>query len=436
MGQEHTPDIQQLIRIDTLCRQFEADWKRDQRVPFQPYLDQALPGDRDCLAVELVAVEIELRFRVGEVPQLEPYKQAFPELADQIIKAFEEVVSDFTKNWRTVGIAPLPESLGDFRIVREIGRGAMGVVYEAEQKSLKRTVALKVLPAAFGLSVSRLKRFQRESLAVARMHHSHIVDIYGTGEQDGIHYFAMRYVDGQSLGHLLDESDGSARIPPHVLAQRAYVVAKIGFQIGQALQYAHERGVLHRDIKPANILLDRRENAWLTDFGLAKITKTNEDNLAGERDLVGSLRYLSPESLQGHVDERSDIYSLGLTLYEIVCHRPAFTAKDISEGLQSLALREAERLDQRLVGIPRDFAAVIHKALARNPSNRYQTAGEMADDLNRFLHHEPVLARHYTASEQVWHWAGRNRSCAKLLLVLALVQIVITAAATWAVIQF
>ena len=270
MGQQSSTAIQRSLRVDALCRQFETEWTHDHRASLEGYYDRAEPSDRADILPELVAIEVELLFRAGETPALQQYQARFPDEAVRIAEVFSEVVDDFTSQWRSAGRVTIPENLGDYRIVREIGRGAMGVVYEAEQRSLKRQVALKVLPAALGLSVSRLKRFHREAHAVARLHHSHIVDIYGTGEQDGINYFAMQYIEGQPLSHLLDESNSEANISSSALLGRARAVAKIGVQIGQALHYAHERGVLHRDVKPANILLDQRDNAWLTDFGLAK----------------------------------------------------------------------------------------------------------------------------------------------------------------------
>ena len=436
MGQQSSSAIQRSLRVDALCRQFETEWTHDHRASLEEYYNRAEPCDRADLLSELVAIEMELLFQAGETPSLQQYQDRFPGEAVRIAGAFAEVVADFTSQWRNAGRVTIPENLGDYRIVREIGRGAMGVVYEAEQRSLKRQVALKVLPAALGLSVSRLKRFHRESQAVARLHHSHIVDIYGTGEQGGIHYFAMQYIEGQPLSHMLDESNSEASVSAFELIKRARAVAKIGSQIGQALHYAHERGVLHRDVKPANILLDQRDNAWLTDFGLAKLKQSEDESLSRDGDVVGTLRYIAPESVRGQVDERSDIYSFGLTLYELMSHRPAFTAKDISESLQSLAVREPEPLDRRRPGVPRDLVTIIHKALDREPRARYQTAGAMADDLQRFLNNEPIHARPLGLNERFTRWAGRNRELAAALAAVSGMLLVGIVGSTFAALHF
>ena len=436
MGQKSSTAIQRSLRVDALCRQFETEWTHDHRASLEAYYDRAEPSDRADLLPELVAIEVELLFRAGETPELPPYQDRFPDEAGRIAVVFAEVVDDFTSQRRSAGRVIIPEHLGDYRIVREIGRGAMGVVYEAEQRSLKGQVALKVLPAALGLSVSRLKRFQREAQAVGRLHHSHIVDIYGTGEQDGIHYFTMQYIEGQPLSHLLDESNSEASVSADALLERARDVAKVGCQIGQALHYAHERGVLHRDVKPANILFDQSGNAWLTDFGLAKLKQSEDESLSRDGDVVGTLRYLAPESVRGQIDERSDIYSFGLTLYELISHRPAFTAKDISESLQSLAVREPEPLDRRRPGVPRDLVTIIHKALDREPRARYQTAGAMADDLQRFLDNEPILARPLGLQERFTRWAGRNRELAVSLAAVAVMLLVGIVGSTYAALYF
>ena len=436
MGQQSSTAIQQSLRIDALCRQFETEWTHDHRVSLEKYYDRAEPSDRADLLPELVAIEVELLFRAGETPVLQPYQDRFPDEAVRIAEVFAEVVDDLTSQWRRAGQVIIPENLGDYRIVREIGRGAMGVVYEAEQRSLKRQVALKVLPAALGLSVSRLKRFHREAQAVGRLHHSYIVDIYGTGEQDGIHYFAMQYVEGQPLSQLLDESNSEASVSAGALLERAQAVAKVGSQIGRALHYAHQRGVLHRDVKPANILLDQSGNAWLTDFGLAKLKQSEDESLSRDGDVVGTLRYIAPESVRGQVDERSDIYSFGLTLYELISHRPAFTAKDVSESLHSLAVREPEPLNRRRPGVPHDLVTIIHKALDREPSSRYQTAGAMADDLQRFLDNEPIHARPHSLTERFTRWAGRNRELATSLAAVTVLLLVGIFASTYAALHF
>jgi serine/threonine protein kinase len=260
--------------------------------------------------------------------------------------------------------------LGDFRLVREIGRGGMGVVYESEQISLGRRVALKVLPLAAALDPRQLQRFRLEAQAAAHLHHSHIVPIYSVGCERGTYYYAMQYVEGRSLDDVIvelrEQNPGEAKTPdmpasakaedvpdiakppsrnatgttsrPHAAAATIrsirsinyfHTVATMGIQAAEALDYAHGMGVVHRDIKPGNLLLDSQGSIYITDFGLARLQ--DDHGMTRTGDLVGTLRYMSPEQAQaqrGVVDHRSDIYSLGATLYELLTLSPAFDAPE------------------------------------------------------------------------------------------------------------
>jgi WD40 repeat protein/serine/threonine protein kinase len=343
--------------------------------------------------------------------------------------------------------------LGDFQIVREIGRGGMGVVYEAEQLSLGRRVALKVLPFAAALDAKQLQRFKNEAQAAAGLHHTNIVPVYAVGCERGVHYFAMQFIDGRTLAQLIQELRGPARATqepepgraaaaevvvaarpasepePTTLyvaalvatplagssaAQRAEHyrwVAQLGEQAAQALQHAHDLGVIHRDIKPGNLLLDGRGgNVWVTDFGLAHVQ--SEASLTMTGHLVGTLRYMSPEQAlarPGLVDHRTDVYSLGATLYELLALRPAVAGRDRQELLRQIAFEEPvrpRRLDQK---IPAELETIVLKALEKNPADRYGTAQELADDLKRFLEDRPVRARRPTMLQRARKWTHRHR---------------------------
>ena len=189
----------------------------------------------------------------------------------------------------------------------------MGIVYEAVQESLARHVALKVIPRHGVLDVRRRERFQREAQAVARLHHTNIVPIFAVGEHDGLPFYAMQYIRGSGLDHLLETWREKSL---HRGEDHWRFVARVGIQAADALQYAHDQGILHRDIKPANLLIDEDQVAWITDFGLAKLI--GRDDLTHSGDVIGTLRYLAPEALRGQTDHRSDLYSLGLTLYEVL----------------------------------------------------------------------------------------------------------------------
>jgi serine/threonine protein kinase len=341
--------------------------------------------------------------------------------------------------------------LGDFRLLREIGRGGMGVVYEAQQVSLRRRVALKVLPFAAALDPRQMQRFKNEALAAAHLRHEHIVPVHAVGEERGVHYYAMQLIEGQSLATLISKlkaprpaslrtpesgprlSPGGSTSPAAALStersagSRRYFdwVANVGRQAALALEHAHSVGIVHRDVKPANLLLDTHGHLWITDFGLAQVAGDAGLTLTGE--LVGTLRYASPEQVlarRGVVDHRSDVYSLGATLYELLALRPLFEGADRNELLRRIA--DDEPLPPRSLhpSVPRELETVVLKALGKEPSERYRTARELADDLQRFLENRPVLARRPTATEQLRKLARRHPSLVGAgLLVLVLLTV-------------
>jgi serine/threonine protein kinase/Tfp pilus assembly protein PilF len=337
--------------------------------------------------------------------------------------------------------------LGDFQLVREIGRGGMGVVYEAEQISLGRRVALKVLPFAAALDARQLQRFKNEAQAAACLHHTNIVPVFGVGCERGVHYYAMQYIEGQTLAAIINnlcrENDcgltGSSSEPgnrhttapaqatgaPAALPAHVRVAAILGMQAAFALEHAHQLGVVHRDIKPANLLVEAgsaiapRVNGaeaggvrlWVTDFGLAHC-RQGQAGLTVTGDLVGTLRYMSPEQTLARpigVDHRTDLYSLGATLYELLTLEPAFDGHDRHELLRQIAIEEPRPVRKVNKAVPADLETIVLKAMAKNPEERYATAQEMASDLGRFLRDEPVLARPWTLLTRTRRWARRHR---------------------------
>ncbi len=453
--------------------------------------------------VEELAASFLERYRRGEHPSLTEYAEKHPDLADEIRELFPALVlmerlapDDGERRLAAAGRitadGKAPEQLGDYRILREVGRGGMGVVYEAEQESLGRHVALKLLPFYALLDPMHLKRFRLEARAAARLHHTNIVPVFGVGEQNGLHYYVMQFIQGQALDEVLrelrhmraaagapetegsasgrdggdhvaagllsgrlaaeavaapeagpaahddraasepaaratggDGSDSRAR-DPHTFSSvsqspSAYYrsVARIGVQAADALAYAHGQGVLHRDVKPSNMMLDARGNLWVTDFGLAKAD--DADELTHTGDVVGTLRYLAPERFQGWSDLRSDIYSLGLTLYELVTLRSAFDATDRARLVRQITQEDPPGMRRFARHLPRDLETIILKAIAREPTQRYATAGEMADDLRRFLADKPIEARRAQLAEHAWRWCRRNPAVAILAATLMLV---------------
>ncbi|QEG33072.1 protein kinase domain-containing protein [Bythopirellula goksoeyrii] len=341
--------------------------------------------------------------------------------------------------------------LGDFRILRELGRGGMGIVYEAEQLSLARRVALKVLPFAAMLDEQQLKRFKNEARAAATLKHPHIVSVYSVGCDRGVHYYAMELVDGESLdrvihncqrvqsgGQIEDSSSASAETVAAALSTkddanspgRFRTLALLGAEAADALQHAHDLGIIHRDIKPGNLIIDRAGKIWITDFGLARIEADAGLTISG--DALGTLRYMSPEQALGQavVDSRSDIYSLGVTLYELLTLQPAYGGNDRRQLLQEIATIDPRPLRQLNSHIPVDLETIVCKATERDPVDRYRSAKHLADDLRRFSESKPIHARAPSLSDKIFKWSRRHSGLAWTALGILLLVLVVLSLGT------
>jgi serine/threonine protein kinase len=404
----------------------------------------------------------------GQVPDRQELLARYPELAPELIEFLNDHadVDRLTAPLRGMskgGASAPPEKsglpgresesmrLGDYRIVREVGRGGMGIVYEAEQVSLGRRVALKVLPFAATLDPRQLQRFHNEARAAAGLHHTNIVPVFGVGCESGVHYYAMQFIDGRTLAEFIAEQRGAApgadaAVPTvPAAAQETSVaprdatyfrrVAEWGIQAAEALDCAHSLGVVHRDVKPANLLVDTAGRLWVTDFGLAQVQ--SDARLTATGDLVGTLRYMSPEQALAQravIDHRTDVYSLGATLYELLTLEPAFGGTDRQELLRQVAFEEPRsprRVDRT---IPAELGTLVLKAMEKNPPDRYATARDFADDLRRFLLHEPIRAKRPNLLQWGRKWAQRHRSAvasAVVVLVLALVGLAIGTYLLW-----
>jgi serine/threonine protein kinase len=408
-----------------------------------------------------IAGEFTEQIHRGERPSVEAYVEKYakdkPELATQlrdVLAALELVHRPDVEAGLADTDPNLGEPLGDFRLLRESGRGAMGVVYEAKQLSLNRTVAVKVLPFAAALDPRHLQRFKNEALAAARLHHEHIVPVYSFGCERGVYFYAMEFIEGLSLAVIIEELRRLAglvladpqrtgpHLPPpfapsapgHDTAQMgalttegsihslAYfrTVARLGLGAAEGLEYAHQKDVLHRDIKPGNLLVDGRGSLWIADFGLAQMRSDARLTLTGE--LVGTLRYMSPEQALAKrvvVDERTDVYSLGATLYELLTLEPVFNGRNRQELLRQIAFDDPKPPRRLNRHVPRDLETIVLTALAKGPDHRYPSAKEMARDLQRFLNYEPIKARPEGLPR--WLWRKACRHAASILLGLAAV---------------
>ena len=339
--------------------------------------------------------------QAGRAPDRRLLVQTHPELATQL----EACLAGIEFIHQATGPATdLPPSLGEFQIIRELGRGGMGVVYEAEQTPLRRVVALKVLRFGVVADQEAMQRFQREAETVARLHHTNIVPIFAVGCERGVHYYAMQYIAGRSLADVLAESQRSGK------PLSCEEVAAWGLQAAEALAHAHQRGVIHRDIKPSNLLLDGDGVVWLTDFGLAK--RMDEATLTVHGTLMGTPRYMSPEqaaSLQQPVDRRTDVYSLGATLYELATARPLFSPAEPQVVIAQILTEEPARPRQLRAGLPRDLETVILTCLAKEPLKRYQTAQALASDLRAVIEGRPIQARRTPVVERIVRYVRQRR---------------------------
>jgi serine/threonine protein kinase/WD40 repeat protein len=348
-----------------------------------------------------------------------------------------------------------PQSLGPYRIVRRVGVGGMGVVFEAVHSGLEKRVALKVLPRE--LVEHRLERFLREARTAAALHHTNIVPIFDVGQSYGVPYYAMQFIDGKPLdrlneGELATRSSAPDSLLPEASGTKTFApvgstildpagagaqgssspvrqaparqdvlhVVSLVLQAAEGLAYAHERGVVHRDIKPSNLLLDSAGVVWVADFGLA--FRQDDPSLTTDGAVLGTPRYMSPEQARAQkTDPRTDVYSLGVTLYELLTGSVAFPGETPAEVIQRVLTHVPPRPRELNRSIPRDLETVVLKAMARRPEDRYANGRELADDLKRFLNGEPVRARRITVFGKAWRWARRNPAVASLLTAVLLV---------------
>lgn len=397
-----------LLYIDRLCRQFEQSCRAGESPRIHDYLALIYPNERDLTFRELLGLELDLISERDRLPPREFYEKQFPDSIPLIHAVYLEATqSDLNRKTGLTSSDNIPEVIGDYRLVRKIGQGGMGVVYEAIQESLGRSVALKILPEFHSLSLRRRKRFEREARIVARLHHSHLVEVYGIGRHGGIEYFAMQLIHGQGLDQAIDDCRMAKGKLETNRTLRCRTVARIIRQVASALAYSHEQGVLHRDIKPSNILIDQRGNAWLTDFGLAK-AEAIDLKLTHTVDRVGTVPYMAPEAFSGVYDFRSDIYSLGLTLFEAVSLQRAFSNTKQHDIIQEALTGQRAEPTVRVPGVPRDLQYILLKSIAHAPERRYSTAREMLNDLDAYLRGDPVYIARPNPWTRFWTLCRRN----------------------------
>ncbi len=432
-------------------------------------------GESEREPIEVLVDEYLSSLRAGNRPTVAQYAEAHPHLAEEIQELFPLVAA--MEGWKDEETAAhgghhslggmTIDRLGDFRMVREIGRGGMGIVFEAVQESLSRRVAIKILPPLTRSSQKSTERFRREAQTAAALHHANIVPVFGVGNDSGFHYIVMQWIDGRGLDAVIRHRSGSVTVDgrqgstspismPASFVQESgnallsgemgatnvinplttgdggclfdpRTVARLGLQAAEALEYAHAAGTLHRDIKPANLILDRRGNLWVADFGLARAVE--QESISQSGDIVGTLLYLAPERLRGECDARSDIYSLGLTLLELLLGRPVFQVTDSGTVIERILRGVPVRPGALGIYIPVDLETILLKAVAVDSRDRYASAAHMASDLRAYLEDRPISARTPTRMEQVRRWCRRNpvvAALSSLVATLLLITVVVT----------
>ncbi|MFN0054942.1 MAG: protein kinase domain-containing protein [Planctomycetales bacterium] len=452
----------------------------------------------DSLLLGQLADEFTSRVRGGELPEVEEYASRHPGLAPRIRELFPTLMllEGFAGAGAQRTSAPAPTIapgtvFGNYRIDRELGRGGMGVVYEAVHQALGKRVALKVLLLPSTQSSEQLERFLREARTAASLHHTNIVPVFDVGQSGGVPYYAMQYIEGEGLDRVIRglSADGSkaestpadplgptltpeagaefhaalsdlasssatpgiagggrgevqgvghppvpgATTPRGRLSWGEYFrwTADLGIQAASGIAHAHQRGVIHRDIKPSNLILDSQGVLWITDFGLAR--RMDDPGLTKSGSLLGTPRYMSPEqaaAAQHPIDHRTDIYSLGASLYELLACRPAFEGATPMEVVIQILDREPVSPRRLNPAVPADLETIVLKAMAKRPEDRYQTAAEVADDLTRWLHVEPIRARKIGPMGRTVRWCRRNPAVAALLATVAALLITIAVASS------
>jgi hypothetical protein len=436
--------------LDQVCDRFEQGWRAALAGSPRPRLEEFLAGaagpQRQHLLRELLLVEIGYRCRLGEKPSPEEYQRRFPEmpaawLARELTPpspptVVQEVPFDDGQTLsQSPGLQPAadpPAKAGPgmviegYEVLKELGRGGMGVVYQARHVRLNRVVALKMILAGGHAGEQDLLRFLGEAEAVAALQHAHVVQLYDFGQHDGLPFFTLEFVGGGSLADKLKDTP----LPPRE-------AAGLVEQLARGMAYAHGHGIVHRDLKPANVLLTEDGTPKLTDFGLAKRVEVGS-GLTVSGAIIGTPSYMAPEQAGGdakRVGPAADVYALGAVLYECLTGRPPFRAAAVMETLLQVIRDEPVPVRQLQPGVPRDLETVCHKCLQKEPARRYTGALELAEDLRRFQAGEPIAARPVGRLERGWRWCRRHPAVASLSAALLLL-VGVAAGASVAALRF
>jgi eukaryotic-like serine/threonine-protein kinase len=434
-------DLQRVVEI---CTRFEDEWLAGRQPRVEDFLGQAAESARSALLRDLLRLDLHYRRKAGERPSPEEYRRRLPKYAAVIDATFAAAPETPAPcNGTAPDGPPMPPTEGPssvsagadgpaltaapgYEVLGVLGRGAMGVVYKARQQGLKRLVALKMVLAGAHAGPAELARFRREAEAVARLRHPNIVQIYEVGEHAGLPFFSLEYVERGTLAELA----AGKPLPPRRAAETVEALAR-------AVHSAHQVGVVHRDLKPANVLIAADGTPKVTDFGLAKLLDAEDKPLTRTSAILGTPAYMAPEQVSREVSAVgpwSDVYALGVILYELLTGRAPFGG-----GVETVLLDKLEREPyppRRLnAAAPRDLETVCLKCLRKEPSHRYRSAADLADDLRRYLSGVPIKARRAGVTERGWRWCRRNPVLATLTGLVAALLVLITAISVAASVQ-
>lgn len=343
---------------------------------------------------DAVVEEFLHQIRCGGSPSIHQYAEKYPGHADAILCHFPGLIVAEKlagqRHKRAKLDLPLPMQLGNFELVEEIGRGGMAVVYRAIHKQLSREFAVKVMSEDSADSRKRVLRFKQEAQVIAQLHHPAIVPLFEFGSQDSLYFIAMRMIDGLTFRQIFEQWESPAVTDLDKLQKNWRVLAGFFYEICMALSHVHKAGLVHRDIKPSNLMVDSDSRVWIADFGLAKL-RTSDTTLETTTGLVGTPRYIAPECIRDKADERSDVFSLGVTMFEMFSGISAWGSKCRSLGrLDDLALPSLRQVDKQ---IPRRLAKIVKKATTQSPAHRYQSAQLLANDLRQFANGKRFILR-------------------------------------------
>jgi WD40 repeat protein len=408
--------VELALELEKICTAFEATWRTGTAPSLWDAVASLSGPLRSAALRELIALDVYYRQQKGESPTNEDYATQVPDVErrwlERIVSGADPNARTATSAWKTTADATFAtgeELFGAYKILGEVARGAMGIVFRARQVSLDRVVALKVVRSGEFADPDEVRRFRAEAEAAGTLDHPNIVSIFEVGEHRGVQYYAMRLVEGGSLAARMSNWTLPKATNRTEARQRQLAIAGLMSAVTRAVHHAHQRSILHRDLKPGNILLDESGTPHVTDFGLARRIG-RDSTLTRTGAILGTPSYMAPEQARGREDvtTEADVYGLGAVLYHLLADRPPFAGEDVLDTLYQVREREPASVRSHCPLVDRDLETICLKCLEKDPNKRYSSAAALADDLDRWRNREPILARRASTFERVVKWCRRH----------------------------